>query len=268
MTKVYRQVFFMELRNLLTYRADFWINFFGQTFFSLVVAYYLWLSVFEYTGSQSMQGYTLQGIIFYYLMAPLISRIQQGQGIGFAAREIYDGQLNKYLLYPLNYFGYKFAAYFAYSSFYIGQLFLILFLYNLFFYDPSVYQFSLAGIFLFLIAMTLACILFFFLFSLTEFLAFWFDNTWSLGVILRFGTSFFGGGLIPLKFFPDWALEILEFTPFPYLIDFPLKALNLDLTILEFSKSFSISLVWTLFFVFTSLKLWKKGQYKYTGVGI
>lgn len=268
MTKVYRQVFLMELRNLLTYRADFWVNFVGQTFFSLIVAYYLWLSVFEYTDSQIMQGYTLQGIIFYYLMAPLISRIQQGQGIGFAAREIYDGQLNKYLLYPVNYYGYKFAGYFAYSCFYTGQLFLILVLYNLFFYDPTVYEFSFLGIVLFLIAMTQACLLYFFLFSLSEFLAFWFDNTWSLGVILRYGTSVLGGGLIPLKFFPEWGLDLLEYTPFPYLIDYPIQALTLDASLLTLAKSFSISCVWTLIFALASFKLWERGQYKYSGIGI
>ena len=215
-----------------------------------------------------MQGYTLQGIIFYYLMAPLISRIQQGQGIGFAAREIYDGGLNKYLLYPVNYYGYKFAGYFAYCGFYIVQLFLILFLYNLFFYDPSVYQFSILGVIAFIIAMTQACIMFFFMFSLTELLAFWFDNTWSLGVILRFSASFLGGGLIPLKFFPAWARDILDYTPFPYLIDYPLNALTLEITISEFLKGFLLSGTWTIAFAFISFKIWNKGQYQYAGVGI
>lgn len=268
MTKVYRQVFFMELRKLITYRSDFWVNFMGQTFFSLVIAYYLWESIFEQTGSDSMQGYTLQGMVFYYLMAPLIFRIQQGQGIGFASREIYDGQLSKYLLYPVDFYCYKFAGYFAYSFFYIIQLFLILFLYNCFFYDPSIYQFSLWGTIAFLIAMIEASLMFYFLFSITEFLAFWFDNIWSLGVILRFGTSFLGGGLIPLKFFPEWANQLLSYTPFPYMINFPLNSLTASIESQEFLKSFFISGAWTIGFFFVARQLWKKGQYKYTGVGI
>jgi ABC-type uncharacterized transport system permease subunit len=40
-------VFAMELRRITTYRADFWVNFIGQTFFSIVIAYYLWSSIFE-----------------------------------------------------------------------------------------------------------------------------------------------------------------------------------------------------------------------------
>jgi ABC-type uncharacterized transport system permease subunit len=83
---------------MITYRADFWVNFFGQTLFSLTIAYFLWKSIFTSSNVTQMNGYNIEGMIFYYLIVPLIFRIQQGQGIGFISREIYDGSLNKYLL--------------------------------------------------------------------------------------------------------------------------------------------------------------------------
>lgn len=262
------QMFLMEVRKLITYRADFWANFFGTTFFSLIIAYFLWSSIFTFTQSEVMSGYTMDNMIFYYLVAPLIFRIQQGQGIGFISREIYDGSLNKYLLYPTNIYKMKEATYFAHSLFFFIQFLIVLVLYNFFFYNSEIFQFSFLNLGLFFISVTLAAVLFFYLFTICEFMAFWFDNIWSLGVIIRFSTSFLGGALIPLVFFPDWAQNILQYTPFPYLIDFPYQVLVGKVTTFDIFQKSSITLCWLLFFKYISRFIWKKGQYKYTGVGI
>lgn len=262
------QVFFMELRKLITYRADFWVNFFGQVFFSLTIAYFLWTSIFEYTKSETMNGFSINDMVFYYLVAPLIFRIQQGQGIGFISREIYEGGLSKYLLYPISYFIFKMSAYLAHSFFFLLQLLLILLAYNIFFHDPEVFNFSFVNLLLFLFAISMATTCFFFMFTLSEFLAFWFDNVWSLGVIVRFGTSFLGGALLPLHFFPGWAQQLLSYTPFPYLIDFPVQALKGTVSTAMFVDKFIILLVWNLVFILISAAIWKRGNYQYTGVGI
>ena len=262
------QVFFMELRKLITYRADFWVNFFGQTFFSLIIAYFLWESIFYYSGKEVMNGYTIQGMIFYYLIVPLIFRIQQGQGIGFISREIYDGSLNKYLLYPIGIFKYKAATYLANSGFYLLQLFLILIVYQVFFGSKEVFQFDFFYFILFVLVTIVSSLSFYYSFCSVEFLAFWFDNVWSLGVILRFGTSFLGGALIPLTFFPNWAQTLLAYTPFPYLITFPMETLTGKLSYEEFLTQFSISICWLVVFFFIAKFIWNRGKYKYSGVGI
>lgn len=262
------QVFLTELRNLITYRADFWVNFFGQTFFSLTIAYFLWNSIFAYSGKDTLQGYTIQSMIFYYLTVPLIFRIQQGQGIGFLSREIYDGSLNKYILYPLNIYHYKLTTYLAHSVFYFIQLFLMIIVYNFFYFDPQIFSFDFINILAFTISIIISSITFFYLFTLCEVMAFWFDNIWSLGVILRFATSFFGGALIPLSFFPQNLKDALFLTPFPYLIDFPMNSLIGKITLSNYFIYLSISITWLLIFRFISHNLWKKGQYQYSGVGI
>ncbi|MBD65804.1 MAG: hypothetical protein CME62_11395 [Halobacteriovoraceae bacterium] len=262
------QVFFMELRKLITYRADFWVNFFGLTFFSLTLAYFLWESIFSYTDQNEMSGFTLNQMIFYYLVTPLVFRIQQGQNIGFLSREIYDGTLNKYLLYPIDVYKYKLATYLAHSTFFTLQLIFIVFCYHLFMGENSVYSFELFPFLGFLISLIIASMTFFYMFTLAELLAFWFDNIWSLGVMLRFSSSFFGGALIPLAFFPQWAQEFLNFTPFPYLISFPYETLIGELSLSQFCLQCLISLVWLLMFRQVSLLIWRKGQYQYTGVGI
>lgn len=262
------QVFLMESRKLITYRADFWINFLGMTFFALTIAYYLWDSIFTSANKEVMSGFTMQSMIFYYLSVPLIYRIHQGQGIGFISREIYDGNLNKYLLYPINIFQYKQATYFAISFFYLIQFLIIIGVYNLFFYDKDIFTFSAKNFLIFFGVEFISILLFFYLSSLCELMAFWFDNIWSLSVILRFITSFLGGAFIPLIFFPEWAQSMLQFTPFPYLIDFPFKVLTGNINTTLTLRNLAISIIWLLLFRSISRFIWNKGKYKYSGVGI
>lgn len=261
-------VFLMELRNLFAYRADFWVNFVGRTFFTLSIAYFLWQSIFTATGKEEISGLNMSYMIFYYLVAPMIFRIQQGQNIGFLSREIYDGGLNKYLLYPLNVKTYKLMTYLSHALFYLLQLLLILILYKLFFFDESIYTFSLVNSILFIFIIAINSISFYYLFSITELSAFWFDNIWSLGVILRFSCSFLGGGFIPLALFPKWSYELLQLTPFPYMIDFPFKVLQGEIGAQLFFKNLIVTIVWLLVFRALAYFVWKRGKYAYTGVGI
>lgn len=257
----------MELRRTLTYRADFWVNFIGQTLFSIVIAYFLWSSIFETLNVQTLNGFTMERMIVYYLLVPLVFRIQQGQTIGSISREIYEGSLNKFLLYPINFYGFKIITHFAGAVFYYAQIFVMIGLYQMF-ADNPIFEMSFLKLFYFTIAMLGISIAYFCLNSLSELVAFWADYIWSLGVIIRFAVSFMGGALIPLSFFPEWSMRILNLTPFPYMISFPMKILLEEVALKEFFLNMTILALWTLVFLFFSRVLWNKGRYRYTGVGI
>lgn len=262
------RIFLMELRKLLTYRADFWINFFGLTFFALVIAYFLWDAIFDAANETMIRGQTLTSIIFYYLVAPLVFRVQQGQNIGFLSRDIYEGSLSKYLLYPLSINSFKLATYLANSFFFFIQLCCLIVIYQIIFFNNDVFTFDALNFFLFIFVVSINCISYFYLFSMIELTAFWFDNVWSLGVMLRFICGFLGGAIIPLVFFPKWAQTILDFTPFPYMIDFPYQVLQGQESISGFIVKLVITLLWLLIFRMLSLYVWKRGKFKYSGVGI
>lgn len=263
-----RSIFTMELRQIITYRADFWVNFVGNASITFILAYFLWAGIFEANQAESMNGFTMKDIILYYLIVPQLMRIQQGSGIGNISREIYDGGLTKYLLYPVNYYVHKIIVYFAHTTFYILQLFLIIFLYWTFTGEEGVLQFSALQFFLFLLSLYFIALLYFSMSSISEFIAFWADNIWSLGVIIRFVVSFLGGALIPLTFFPQWAQAILYKTPFPYLITFPFDVLTKPLIIEKYFENLIIITFWTAIFMTMSYFVWNKGKYKYSGVGI
>lgn len=263
-----RSIFTMELRQIITYRADFWVNFVGNASITFILAYFLWAAIFEANQAQSMNGFSMKDIVLYYLIVPQLFRIQQGSGIGNISREIYEGGLNKYLLYPVNYYAYKIVIFFAHSTFYILQLFLVMFLYWIVTGKDGVLDFTALQLLLFIISLYFIALLYFAMSSISEFIAFWADNIWSLGVIIRFVVSFLGGALIPLSFFPDWAQSLLYKTPFPYLISFPFETLTKTLDISLYFQNILIIIAWTVFFMLISFFVWTKGKYKYSGVGI
>lgn len=258
----------MELRKIITYRADFWVNFFGQTFFSIIISYFLWDAVFEANNVDQMNGFTLKKLVLYYLVAPVMFRIQQGETIGAISREIYEGSLNKFLIYPINFYSYKVTTFFSNSTFYFLQLCLLIAGFQIFFYDPLIFNFSVIDFMLFTILLGVSSLCYFAMNSISELIAFWADNIWSLGVIIRFFTRFFGGVLIPLTFFPDWAMTTLKFTPFPYIVNFPIQVFFGNYDLKSFLTSLIILLLWTSLFFVISKVLWKRGLYTYSGIGI
>lgn len=256
-----------EIRKILAFRADFWVVFLGQTFVQLFVARALWENIFSSSGKEAMEGFTLSMVTLYYVILPIGNRMLTGENIGFLSREIYDGSFSKYLLYPISFFHYKTLTYMTYSLFYSVQLILIFIIYQIFFSDGlTILDLQNLGIgcLLFLIASFAYCRLAIFI----ELISLWADNVWTLMVMCRFFVYFFGGGFVPIVFFPSWFQSFLSFTPFPYLITLPIRTIMGISTPQEMGQGLILLCFWSFFFYMASTLLWNKGQYKYTGVGI
>ncbi|MCZ0932951.1 MAG: ABC-2 family transporter protein, partial [Oligoflexia bacterium] len=72
--------------------------------------------------------------------------------------------------------------------------------------------------------------------------------------------------ILPLDLFPKTFVDILLWTPFPYLIYFPVKILMGDPVSSSFC--FSVLFVWIVILFFVTKWIWKKGLSLYTGAGI
>lgn len=256
----------MELRKILAYRSDFWITFIGQTLIQVLIARALWQSIFESNGATEMNGFTLPMMTLYFLIVPIGTKMLMGENVGFLSREIYDGSFNRYLIYPLSFFQYKALTYLTYSAFYGLQLILIYSLFNLTQSGISFEMFLnlLQGTTAFILAAFAYCMLS----MMIELVSLWADNIWSLMVMARFGTAFLGGGLIPINFFPNWLVEILQWSPFPYFISFPVRTVMGLASLEEISRGIFFLILWGLIFMAMANLVWVKGQKKYNGVGI
>jgi len=109
--QLFGRVLSLESRKLMSYRVDFWLNVLVSFATQLAVAYFVWLAVFEHTRSETIGGFTFAGMVLYYILVILLGRIVRGQERDMAvSTDVYEGALTKYLLYPTDYFGFKYAA--------------------------------------------------------------------------------------------------------------------------------------------------------------
>jgi ABC-2 type transport system permease protein len=263
----WRSVAASELRKIFAYRVDFWVTFIGQVVIQLSIARALWQSIYESSGQDVMKGFTLPMMTLYFLIIPLGNRILQGENMGFLSREIYDGTFSRYLLYPLSFFNYKSVTYLTYSFFYTCQLVLIFVLYQFLFENgltaAELYHLMLgAGIYL------LAAFAFGSLNMVVELFSLWADNVWSLSVMLRFFCYFLGGSYIPIDFFPLSIQRALAYSPFPYMINLPVKTIMGMNSHAEIFQGVALLGLWAVALQVLARIVWKKGQSQYSGVGI
>ncbi len=258
----------IELKKALSYRLDFWIFFFFGTATEIGVAYFLWKAVFESQITTVMAGYSFHAMVFYYLFASFSIRISRGSERGYISQEIYDGSLTRYLLYPVSFLGYKFVTHFAQQLLGIFQLFVAFGILILLLGLPPDQNVTIGSFFAGILTCLLAGVLHFAMTSCLELVAFWQDVIWNLMVMLRFIVGLLGGGMIPLAFFPEWGQKLVQLTPFPVLIAFPVKVFFGQITFIEWLSGVGMIAAWTVVFAAIAFFVWNRGIKQYSGVGI
>ncbi len=262
------QVFSLEIRRMLSYRVDFWVQFIGTIATQCVLSYFLWRAIFDARGVTEMAGYSFKGLMLYYLLVPLVGNMTRGAQMGFVSLEIYDGGLNRYLIYPVSFFGYKLTTQLAQCFMYTLQFALASGVFLALFGQPADVALGLTGLWQGLVAVVLAVYLYFTLAANLEFVAFWADNVWSLMVMLRMFIMLFGGAWIPLAFFPEWAQRALTCFPFVYLAEFPVRCLMGKTNWNEWALGLAVLTFWAAIFSGTAGLIWRRGLLRYTGVGM
>ncbi len=266
---LFGRVLSLESRKLMSYRVDFWLNVVVSFATQLAVAYFLWLAIFAYADSGTIGGFTFEGMVLYYVMVILLGRIVRGQERDMgAALDIYDGTLTKYLLYPTDYFGFKYAAHLGGMVPGMVQLTLFTVLALVFFELPNELAVTPLTVMMTLGTVVVANLLMFLMRFIVQLLAFWADSVWSLNTMLRFTADLLGGLLLPLSLFPPWAQEALVWTPFPYLYWIPVMTLLGEVGVEEWARGLVVTAVWAAVMGGIALAVWRRGNLSYTGVGI
>ena len=266
--RTFVQAVSLETRTQLSYRADFWTNFLLGVITFVVANYVLWRAVFLSRGSDRIGGYTLPDMVLYVLLTACVMRVSFGPMRGDISQEIYTGGINKYLVYPVSFHAFKYAGHLAYSLVSLAQMGLALALaLPLVGLEPFA-RVSPHMAFIGVVASLLAGYLYFVFNALMEMVSFWAENVWSLSVLLRFATLFLGGGLAPLALFPEWAQDAVRYTPFPYVLSFPVRCLQGLATESEVVFSFAVMAGWIAVGCALFAFMFRRGLRTYSGVGI
>jgi ABC-2 type transport system permease protein len=247
---------------------NFWVQFVLGTATELSVAFFLWKSIYQDQGAEILEGFTFHALMYYYLFATFAGKITRGNERGYMAQDIYDGGLTRYLLYPLSFLGYKFVTHLTQQALGIFQLLIALAFFWLTIGGPHDTAFTPFTF----VAGCVTCLfvgyLNFAITSCLEMIAFWQDVIWNLLVMLRFIAALLGGAFVPLAFFPEWARELANCTPFPLLVAFPARVFLGQVTSTEWIIGLGQASLWIAVFTFIMNAIWRRGTRQYSGVGI
>jgi ABC-2 type transport system permease protein len=264
--KKYLTVFAVSWQDEFVYRLNF-ILWRVRNILRLLMTYFLWRGIF--VTNQNVFGYSQNQMLTYvFLVLVIQTLIVSAPSSDNIGGEIGSGDLSNYLVKPVSYLKYWFTRDLSskllnliFAVFEVGVLWLLL--------RPQVQlsssSASLSG---FLLCSGLAIVLYYFINVAARFIAFWTpENTWGLSFVILVLLEILAGGIFPLDVLPAWLQTGLQFTPFPYLIYYPIAVFLGKITGLYLVRVLLQSFIWTVCMYLFTKYLWHKGLKVYAAEG-
>lgn len=209
-------------------------------------------------------GFTSLDFARYFITVFLVRQLTVVWLIWDFEKEVIEGKLSSRLLQPLDPVWHHVASHVSER---FARVPFILLLISLFFllYPQAIWLPSWGQVFLFSLAVILAFVLRFVIQYTFAMFAFWTERASALENFWMLFYLFLSGLIAPLDVFPENVRTVVMFTPFPYLINFPvslLVGLPVDVT-----RGFLSIVAWILIFLGANRLLWRAGLKHYSGMG-
>ncbi len=266
--KKYWHVINIGIQNTLVYR----VNFLFRASFALIpliATIYLWRAVFATkSGDASIVGYSLAGMISYYLLVTIVDAFTAvNEDDWQIAADIKDGNINQFLLKPIDYLWYRLCLFFAGRAIYVVAAAIPVGLFVFFHREYFVFPANLSTLVFFALSITMTALLQFFMSYTMAMLAFWVLEV-STFIFILFAFEYIAGGhLFPLDILPPLIAKLLNYTPFPYQMFFPVSVYLGRIAGAELLQGMLIQASWLLVFYGLSRAIWNRGIRRYTAVG-
>lgn len=229
--------------------------------FTLIFLVLIWSVLLK---GGSLKGYDLKSIIVYYLFINFLA-ILYGFAGGFIppvlSRLIMSGEIKDYLVRPFNFLYYFIFFNFGKSVVSFGLVFLLFVLFFLFFKG----SFLDLAVLLFIIL--ISTIFFILIRSAVGLLAFWLEDVSVLAMLVYFFIMILSGRIIPLDFYPNWLLKIIDWLPFKYMYYLPSAYFASKISSVEIIKGLIILMFWSLIFALIDKWLFNQGIKKLKAYG-
>ncbi len=259
-------LFSLEIRKVLTYRVDFWLNLICSLFSKVGLAYFVWKEIFALRGVETIAGYSFHALMMYYVITAFVYEIN-ALDLGYFSGEIYDGALTRYLIFPLSFFTFKYVTRMARASVHFVQIGIVIAVVYVWVGIPAGVAISPTSTLLGILATLLASYLTFVMAACLELICFWVDKVWSLGVMLQLTSQFLGGVYIPVSAFPESMQSLLHTLPFYFVAAFPVRVFFGEVSRTELLTGLGLSFVWAVLFTLIARAIWRRGMLQYSGVG-
>jgi len=264
----YLHVLNVGIQNNLTYR----FNFLARSLFGLIpliALIFVWQKIYAGKAADATVGtYTLAQMISYYLLTTVVDALTAvNEDDWQIAADIKDGNISQFLLKPVDYLTYRLCLFFSGRLTYLAVtgIPLVLFIVCLrrYFFWPA----DASAWLLFLSSVFLTALLQFFMSYMMAMLAFWVLEV-STFIFILFAFEYIASGhMFPLDILPPTLQRMLEFTPFPYQLFFPVAIYMGKVQGAELIKGLLIQGCWVLIAYSLARFAWRRGIRHYSAVG-
>lgn len=262
----YRKVFEIGLQNTFVYRWNFLLrSLFGLV--PLVGTVLIWRAIFA--GSKTPVGsWDYASMIWYFLLVILVDNlVTPTEDEWQIASDIREGQINAFLVKPLNYLGYRLSLFVSSRIVYTLVTVLPLMAVLYWFRDYIVLPKSLVTWPLFFLSTALAASISFLIAYTLALMAFWILEISTIVFILYSFEYFLSGQTFPLDIMPAWFQAILRWLPFPYELFFPVQIFLERVHGAELWNGLAIQTCWVAALWIGAQAMWRRGIRHYQAVG-
>ncbi len=265
--KKYKQVFKASFAQEFAYKTNF-VMWRVRNVFQIFLVFFLWDTIFS-DPSKQLFGYDRSAILTYVFGLLIVKAFVLSAKATAVAGEISEGKLSFYLLKPINYFKYWLTRDLSSKSLNLVFAAVETTLLYLVLKPPFFLQTNLGFILAFLASIVLAIIIYFVLIFIVSFIPFWWPEVaWGGHFLITVVViEFLSGALFPLDILPQGLQSVLSYTPFPYLIFFPLQVYLGKISGALLIKGIMVASFWAFFLLFIMKRLWYKGLRVYEGHG-
>jgi len=232
----------------------------------LFIEYQIWSLIFETKGYSTVKNFSFDELIVFIFLSIIIGQLKSSwHSSGEMIRAIRTGEINKYLIRPVSYFWYHFMMFIGFNSLYYIVYTFILF--GFVFIFPGMIFNTISSLFYFIITLFLSIYLSYCIYFIMICFAFWFGEVRSLVVSYNLAMLILSGQYIPIRFFPDNILNIINWTPIRYLVDFPVSIATGLLSKEEIYNGLLLAILWCIILSVLGSTIYRLGIKDYEAYG-
>lgn len=244
----------------LAYKFEYFVGILNGLLFIFIFTS-LWKAIFAHSAKEAVgTGFDREKIIVYavYAMIIRISMTMEDNEIG---RKVRSGDISMDLIKPVNIFVMNLSECFGQTLFHwVTRVVPILIVSLLFFNaapptDPANYLLAA-------MAWTMGYLILFMINFSVALLAFWFVEVFSFQ-LMKYGLiTLFGGAILPIDFFPDWAQPFIAYIPFQYIYYVPTALFIGHIQGMAAIKLILIQTAWVVLLAVICNFMWRAGKKK------
>lgn len=245
------------IQSQLVYKWNFLGFFVGEIFFTFVM-YYLWKAVFLHTETGIINGFTIIDMTVYIFVSNITQFLTGTDASYSIGEEIVEGSVSMRMIKPVSY-----DISLLFTEIGSKVVLLVLILIPVFtgievfrFVQTGVVSFSVIRLCVYLVSAALSYLILFYCDLCFGFLAFVLKNLWGFNLLKASIVRFLSGGMIPLVFFPAWALGVLQFFPFASMCYTPIMIYTGSWRFSQIFCALSLQVFWIFVFWAFSRIIW------------